>query len=414
MSNADDDMLPLMDIEDEPPQAQPPVPNPQPTQPPAPAPPPVQPPVPVQPPAQPPAPIPPPAQPPAPVPPPAPLPAPDLALPQAMTAMTQAMTALLAQLQAPPVAPAAAQEPAAAPAARAKIKARDPDPYDGSDPTKLRAFLSQCKLVFQARPYDFDEDQVKITYAVSWLKGTAQRWYEPTLALADDDLPDYAINWDDFEEALKTTFGEPDPVSSASYKLDQLVMKDTHHVTKYNVEFNELATITGYEERALFAMYYRGLAPRIKDSLALSGKPDTLDELRTKAQALDLRHWERKEEDRYKPNASSSSSVKATPSAAQSSNRTYSHSSGSRNRHPTPAASPSKPKSDIAKVLGPDGKLLQSEKDRRRRLNLCLLCASKDHMVDACPSRRERAHARAVTTEASKSSAEAKPSVPPN
>ena len=170
-----------------------------------------------------PAPIPPPAQLPAPVLLPALLPTPDLALPQAMTA-------LLAQLQAPPVAPATAQEPAAAPATCAKIKAHDPDPYDRSDPTKLRAFLSQCKLVFRAHPYDFDEDQVKITYAVSWLKGTAQRWYEPTLALADDNLPDYAINWDDFEEALKTTFSEPDPVSSASYKLDQLVMKDTHHV----------------------------------------------------------------------------------------------------------------------------------------------------------------------------------------
>jgi hypothetical protein len=112
-----------------------------------------------------------------------------------------------------------------------------------NDPTKLREFISQYELVFRARPHDFDEDHVKITYAVSWLKGTAQHWYEPTLALGDDDLPDYACHWDDFEEALRTTFGEPDPVASASYKRDHLSMKDTRHVTKYNIEFNKLATM---------------------------------------------------------------------------------------------------------------------------------------------------------------------------
>ena len=426
-------------IQHEVPVAAPPVPNPAPLQVPIPVPPqaqaPVHPPIqePIQDPNQParvqsPPPIQPPAQPLAqpisqpPVQPsaqlPVSLPAPDPALPQAMTAMSQAMTALLAQLRAPPVAPAPAfkNDAAPAPAPRGKIKARDPDPYDGSDPTKLRAFISQCRLVFRAPPRDFEEDHVKITYAVSWLTGTAQRWYEPTLALADDELPDFALYWEDFEEALKTTFGKPDPVASASYKLDQLVMKDTHHVNKYNVEFNELATITGYDERALFSMYYRGLPARIKDAFAINGKLDTLDELRNRAQAINARHWERKEEDRHRAPTSSSSPSKSSSATAQSPNRTSSYSSGSQPRHNTPFIFASKPKTtDIGKVLGPDGKLLPAERDRRRRLNLCLLCASKDHMVDACPSRRDKAQARAVTIGGRpKPPTEAKPSVPPN
>ncbi len=59
-------------------------------------------------------------------------------------------------------------------APRTWVKTRDPDPYDGSDPTKLCAFLAQCRLVFRARLDDFKYDDIKITYAVSWLKGTAQ------------------------------------------------------------------------------------------------------------------------------------------------------------------------------------------------------------------------------------------------
>ena len=92
---------------------------------------------------------------------------------------------------------------------RTRVKTQDPEPYDGSDPAKLCAFLAQCKLIFRARPDDFEFDDIKITYAVSWLKGTAQHWYEPNLALDEHKLPDFAHNWHTFEETLKTTFREP-------------------------------------------------------------------------------------------------------------------------------------------------------------------------------------------------------------
>ena len=133
-----------------------------------------------------------------------------------------------------------------------RVKTRDPDPYDGTDPSKLRAFLSQCRLAFRSRPHDFTDDQIKITYAVSWLKGTALRWYEPNLTLPARALPRYATNWDAFEEALKSTFGEPNPVTSATTKLDNLIMKDHHHITHYNVEFNKYGVLLGYNDQALY------------------------------------------------------------------------------------------------------------------------------------------------------------------
>ena len=191
------------------------------------------------------------------------------------------------------------------------------------------------------------DDQVKITYAVSYLKGTAQHWYEPTLELDEDDLPDYALIWDEFEEAMKTTFGEPDPITSALYKLDHLVMKDSHHITKYNVEFNELATITGFKEHSLFARYYHGLALHIKDGLAISGKPATLKELRAKAQALDLRYWERKNEDRHLQNTSGGQSSKSSMTTSSATSQTSNQSTPtptSRSCSSMPTASSSKPK----------------------------------------------------------------------
>ena len=281
-----------------------------------------------------------------------------------------------------------------------KVKARDPDPYDGSDPVKLRAFLSQCKLVFRARPRDFREDTVKITYAVSWLKGTALRWFEPTLALPDHNLPYFAYNWDAFEETLKNTFGEPDPVQTATHKLENLRMQDYHHITKYNVDFNEYSAITGFDERALYANYYRGLAPRIKDGLVFAGKPDNLADLRTVAISLDLRYWERKDEDKTKSSSgniqSSSKSHQGTSSATSTSmgsSRAKSTHPKSTSRSSTPATSK---KPDLSKVLGPDGKLLPEEKERRKKNGLCIICASKDHMADHCPSRKENVRGKAA------------------
>jgi hypothetical protein len=126
------------------------------------------------------------------------------------------------------------------------VKTHDPDPYDGSDPTKLHAFILQCKLMFRAHPCDFQDDVVKITYAVSWLKGTTLCWYELNLMLNKHQLLQYALDWDTFEETLKTTFREPDPVQTATYKLNSFQMQDYHHITKYNIKFNEYAMITSF------------------------------------------------------------------------------------------------------------------------------------------------------------------------
>ena len=352
---------------------------------------------------------------------PAPQPPPviDPALQAAMSALVATMMQQF-QNQAANNRPANRPEPEPAP--RSRVKTRDPDTYDGTDPAKLRSFLSQCKLVFRSRPHEFRDDHVKIMYAVSWLKGTAQRWYEPNLSLDEFDLPPHALYWHAFEAALQSTFGEPDPIASATHKLDNLTMKDYHHLNKYNVEFNEYATITGFDERALYAKYYKGLAPRIKDGLVYSGRPATLARLRERAQELDLRHWERKDEEKYQPSekASGSSASRSSGTSSATSTHSSSKSSASKSsRSSTPSsstASSSAPKtSDLSKVLGPDGKLLPEEKERRRKNNLCLMCGSKDHFVDKCPTRQDSTRGRAanlasINEEGSHSEPESSPS----
>ena len=76
-------------------------------------------------------------------------------------------------------------------------------------------------------------------------------------------------------------------------------------------------------QHALYAKYYKGLAPRIKDGLVYGGRPSTLAELRSRAQALDLRYWERREEDRFKPSAAPASSKTLQTSSLREKGASY-------------------------------------------------------------------------------------------
>ena len=77
-----------------------------------------------------------------------------------------------------------------------KLKLREPDPFDGSDPRKLRTFILQCKLDFRDRKEAFEDDSDKVNYVLSYLKGTALDCFES--AILDPIEPLWLSDFDDF------------------------------------------------------------------------------------------------------------------------------------------------------------------------------------------------------------------------
>ena len=65
---------------------------------------------------------------------------------------------------------------------------REPEPFTGKDPTKLKPFLFQCWLYFQG-PSDFEDDTKKITFALSYLWDLAEEWFEPRLSGLTNTYP---------------------------------------------------------------------------------------------------------------------------------------------------------------------------------------------------------------------------------
>ena len=62
-------------------------------------------------------------------------------------------------------------------------KARILDTFNSSDSHKLNHFLFQCRLFFHANPSQFSTNEEKINFAMTYLSGVAQDWFEVTLQL---------------------------------------------------------------------------------------------------------------------------------------------------------------------------------------------------------------------------------------
>jgi len=161
-----------------------------------------------------------------------------------------------------------------------RSKVREPDPFDGTDPAKLWTFLVQLRLSFNDRPHAFADDRNKVNFAILYLKGIALPHFKNSLIEPDLlNLPAWDDDYGEFVLELKTYFESLDVVGEAESKLENLSMKPTQHITKYLVEFNRLATITGWDNHALRHQFYCGLPARIKDEVSRVGKPITLPAL---------------------------------------------------------------------------------------------------------------------------------------
>ena len=118
-----------------------------------------------------------------------------------------------------------------------RISVKEPDQFDGSNQQKLQGFLLQLKLNFRAKKKSFRSNSDKVTYAVSFLKGTALDYFEPCLTDNPDQGPAWLNDYDEFVEELMINFGLYEQVANAEVELKQLVMKDNHKATKFFIDF---------------------------------------------------------------------------------------------------------------------------------------------------------------------------------
>ena len=296
---------------------------------------------------------------------------------------------------------------------RGKTKVKEPDTFDGSDPRKLNNFILLCNLYFRNNP-SYSDDDARVTFALSYLRGIALEYFEPAI-LEADETPDWMDNWSAFIRTLRIQFGPIDPTADAEDGIDNLKMRENQCIVKYNVDFNHFAVQTGWDDSILRHRYYSGLAEHIKDIMGQQGKPATLEAMKTLAHHIDARHWERLREksrsDKSKPdnNRSDNSKSDKKPNNNQTSNNNSNNSNNtnnsnkknnnSNNNNRSGKQSSASGSSVAPDKLGKDGKLTPQERQRRFDNNLCMFCGGVGHVASGCPksnSSASKAKARAA------------------
>jgi hypothetical protein len=289
-------------------------------------------------------------------------------------------------------------------------RVKEPDPFNGREPKKLKTFILQCRIYFRGSSESFQDDARRVTFAISYLRDVALEWFEPGLSGLTEEPPEWLEDWDAFVDELQTNFGPYDESGDVENELVNLRMKDNHRITEYLVRFNSLAVRCSWGEAALRHRFYEGLPSRLKDDVSRgSGKPKDLGGMRLKAQNADARYWERVQE-RSREGTSNqktnNSKTPANPSSSSSGNNSNNNQqktqSNKKNSRPSGSEkTPASSKPELAGKLDSKGKLTAKERQYRIDNNLCLFCGEKGHRVGDCnAAKASSAKGRASTAAA--------------
>ena len=251
-------------------------------------------------------------------------------------------------------------------------------------------------------------DIVKINFAITYLTGVAQDWFEVGLNQEDQSiLQDWLSNWNLFVDKLCWHFDLSDPVGEVANMLDNLRMKPGDKISTYNVNFMHYVSKLGWGNSVLCHCYYQGLPNRIQDPISTweQGKPTSFQDMYTLAMTIDHCYWEwdckchcarQVEKEALESHSWKQGKASISGSATASQNKASSAPVASSIKNPSSKSSlSSAPKKqlntlrvDLSSKLSSNGKLTSDERNKHLENSLCLYCGAGDHKLDFCPKKQ--------------------------
>ncbi|XWX00659.1 hypothetical protein V2A60_008680 [Cordyceps javanica] len=201
---------------------------------------------------------------------------------QAMQAMRQQIEAMTAQIQA-------LQANNNGGGALTLPKFPKPEPFDGMK-GDVRTFLTQAKAYLRVNT-TIANSTAQILCIGNLLTGKAMEWWEPTLRdFLDNDTPDDETarifrDYDNFEELLQTTFGDPDEIRTATRKLKAL--RQTGSAQHLIREFKRISAHLDWDDESMMEYLYDALREEVKARSSKSTTDSMLGDLNEMDVAID-------------------------------------------------------------------------------------------------------------------------------
>ena len=294
------------------------------------------------------------------------------------------------------------------------IKVRVPDTFNGSDPDKLRDFILGCRLYFRGNKRAFRSEANQVTFAISYLRGTALDHFEPYI-LGEIPEAQMMTSWALFQAFLTESFGVLYPEDEAEEQLDLVIFPEDGKASTFFASFEKWKTRTNFGDRSYRRKVLKLIPKRLKRDIArVMPKPQTYSEAKAYILQFDQRHWEDSREAAAEaklrshllrgakaPANTTSAGSSSTPKPFKKSKSSSSYQKPNNNNNASGESSnssahnnnkgkskPVQKPNDISKLLGADGKLLPAVRQHRFDHGLCLICGLKGHMATDCTRRK--------------------------
>jgi len=189
--------------------------------------------------------------------------------------LSQQLALLTTQPQRPPTPPAPRT-------ASSKARVATPSDYDG-DRARGRAFLNSCNIYFRLCESQFENQQARILWALSYMKhGRAAKWADAIFRWEERNPGcDKFLDWEDFADEFRTHFFPVDSEASAVNVLESAgYYQKSRNVDDYLDEFRNLIADSGYSDpKVIVVKFRRGLNPSIQNAIAtmVTGRPSDVD-----------------------------------------------------------------------------------------------------------------------------------------
>jgi hypothetical protein len=271
---------------------------------------------------------------------------------------------------------------------RSRIKPGVPADFDGNR-TKGRAFLNSCDLYMKLCAAEFEDDQARIHWILSYMKGDrAAAFADRTLRYEDKHQRPRFTTFAVFRSTFIEAFCPENESTQALIRLESdRYFQARRNVEAYVDEFETLIDVSGYtDELAIVLKFRRGLNPAIQDKIAESGS-DRPDDNSPNAWYAAARRFDQNRLANEAFNSASNRRTTANPSIPTTTSRTFS------SRNPFAHLSPPSAISQKTSQTLPPGIPMDIDASRARQTpQNCYRCAKTGHIAKDCPLRFDIRH----------------------
>jgi hypothetical protein len=258
-------------------------------------------------------------------------------------------------------------QPVYSPSTPKEPKINSPSPFKGNK-AEAEEFILKCQSVFDICSRTYHDDKTKLAFVFNLLQGDAYQWLKP--ALLSSQKPAWVETWEDFKLEFYKNFADSDVKETSRQKLKSL--KQTGSASEYSTAFKKYALYLDWSDEGLRQAFFDGLKFDVQDRLLSPQRYTSFVDLVDAAIEWDNLLFQRKKAHPHSRTSRFNFSTREYPRPP------------SVNVHKTLETSVKGPWPMDVDSVQPRKPLTQTEKDERRKKNLCLYCGKPGHQVQDC------------------------------